>query len=202
MRAMILQRFVKLTGYMPLRLFCGLRLIGKENMPRSPCILVANHGSMLDPVLLQIMFPMKQVSFLCAPKLFCCPRICQSFLRAMGAVPIIDGISELKILKKRADEAEANNIFGFFSQGTISHTQSTFMPGATMLAMETGLPLVPVFIHSAPFYKGGSWIRIGKAVEVEKTETINKKKVEVITQHIRSRVYELSITTKEGRDLQ
>ena len=199
MKAMLLQRFVKLTGYIPLKLFCNLRLVGRENMPRSPCILVANHGSMLDPVLLQIMFPMKHVSFLCAKKLFCCPRICQSFLRAMGAVPIIDGISELKILKERADGADANNIFGFFSQGTISHTQSTFMPGAAILAMETASSLLPIFIRSAPFYKGGSLIRIGKAERIEKTDTINKEKVQMITQHIRSRVYELSVTTKEGR---
>ena len=52
MSNMILQRFVKLTGYLPIKVFCGLRFLDKKNLPRGPCILVANHASMLDPVLL------------------------------------------------------------------------------------------------------------------------------------------------------
>lgn len=193
---MLLERFVKLTGYVPLRLFCALRLRGREHLPAGPCILVANHGSMLDPVLLQIIFPMKHISFLCAKRLFQCPRICQAFLRRLGAVPVIDGVSEMKILKDRADGAGKHDMFGFFSQGTISHTQSAFMPGAALLALETGLPLVPVFMKCAPFYKGGSSICIGQAIPVEKAASIDRTQVDAITQDLRARVYELSTTIK------
>lgn len=191
---MLLERFVKLTGYLPLRLFCALRLQGKEHLPSGPCILVANHGSMLDAVLLQIVFPMKHINFLCAKKLFQCPRICQAFLRKLGAVPVIDGVSEMKILKDRADQAGKNDMFGFFSQGTISRTQSAFMPGAAMLALETGFPLVPIFMRCAPFYKGGSRICIGQAVPVEKADAIDRTQVDAITHDLRARVYELSTT--------
>ena len=67
---MFLIRFAKITGYLPLVLFCALRVRGKRNMPGGPCIMVANHGSMMDPVLLQIAFPMKHISFLCAKSCF------------------------------------------------------------------------------------------------------------------------------------
>ena len=193
---MLLERFVKLTGCLPLRLFCALRLQGKEHLPSGPCILVATHGSMLDAVLLQIVFPMKHINFLCAKKLFQCPRICQAFLRKLGAVPVIDGVSEMKILKDRADKAGKNDMFGFFSQGTISRTQSAFMPGAAVLALETGFPLVPVFMRCAPFYKGGSRICIGQAVPVEKADAIDRTQVDAITQDLRARVYKLSTTIK------
>lgn len=118
----------------------------------------------------------------------------------MGAIPIIDGISELQVLRERASKANDNQLIGFFSQGMISQTKSAFMPGAAILALETGLPLVPVFIHSAPFYKGGSWIRIGKAIEVKKTDILIRDAVEEITHIVRRKVYELSIISKEGRE--
>lgn len=191
---MFLQRFVKLTGYLPLSLFCGMKVYGRENLPKEPCILVANHGSMMDPVLLQVVFPMKHISFLCAKRLFQCPRICQAFLRRLGAVPVIDGVSEMKVLKERADKADENHLIGFFSQGRISQTQTSFMPGAAVLALQTGLPLVPVFMRCAPFYKGGSRIRIGKPVSAAKTAAFDRAQVDLITQDIRTRVYELSIT--------
>ena len=189
---MFFQRFVKFTAYVPMRLYCFLRIRGKEHLPKGPCILVANHGSMMDPVLMHAALPMKKISFLCSPKLFQCPSICRKFLRKMGAVPLTNVMEEIEELKKRAAEESSNHLIGFFSQGAISHTQSAFQPGAAILACQTGLPLVPVFIQCAPFFRGGSRICFGKPLPVEKNDALDKGIVTSITGEIRNRVYELS----------
>jgi len=175
-----------------MRLYCFLRIRGKQHLPEGPCILVSNHGSMMDPVIMHAALPMKKISFLCSPKLFQCPRICRKFLRKMGAIPLTNVLEEIEELKKRAAEEKGNHLIGFFSQGTISHTQSAFKPGAAILALQTGLPLVPVFIRCMPFFRGGSRICFGKPLAIEKSDALDKEAVAEITRKIRDRVYELS----------
>ena len=69
---------------------------------------------------------------------------------------------------------------------------------AFVLAMETGLPLVPVFMRCAPFYKGGSRISIGKPVQVKKKDAIDRSEVEKIMTAVREMVYDLSLEEKKG----
>lgn len=189
---MFFQRFVKLTGFIPLQLYCMARIRGKKNLPKAPFILVANHGSMLDPVVMHMTLLTRHISFLCSPGLFRCPRICQAFLRKMGAIPLTNGVAELTELRARAEKADAHHVIGFFSQGTISNTQSAFKPGAAALAQQTGLPLVPVYMRIAPFFRGGSRIRFGEPMPVEKTESLDREKIAELTEEIRKRVYALS----------
>ena len=117
-------------------------------------------------------------------------------MRKMGAVPIIDGVSELAELRRRAEKADDNSMIGFFSQGRISQTRSAFMPGAAMLALETGLPLVPVFMQVAPFYRGGIRICIGEPIMVEKVEGIDRECIGELTECVRNAVYGLSVMSK------
>lgn len=194
---MIFQRFVKFTAWIPMGLYCLPRIRGKKNLPEGKCILVCNHGSMLDPVLMHVALPMRDISFLCSAKLFHCPRICQAFLRKMGAIPLTNGVQELEEVRNRAEGKDDRHLIGFFSQGVISHAQSAFKPGAAMLALQTGLPLVPVFMRVAPFFRGGSRICFGAPLPVEKIQGLDKERVNQLTEEIRSRVYALANEMKK-----
>lgn len=194
---MFLQRFVDFTAHIPLRLSYFLRIQGKKNLPEGNYILVANHGSLMDPVLMHITLPSKYISFLSSPKLFECPRFCQAFLRKMGAIPVTDGVRELVELKKQAEERRPHRLICVFSQGTISKEPTDFKPGAAILALQTGLPMVPVYLHCAPFFRGGSRICFGKPLPVEKQPGLDKKTVMALTREIQERVYALSQDKKK-----
>lgn len=175
-----------------IRLYCFVRIRGKKNLPKAPCILVANHASMLDPVLMHMVLLSRHISFLCSQKLFQCPRICRAFLRKMGAIPVTNGAAELEELRSRAEKAGPNHVIGFFSQGTISATRSAFKPGAAALAMQTGLPLVPVYIRCLPFFRGGSRVCFGQPIAVEKAAELDRQRIGELTEEVRKAVYALS----------
>ena len=147
---------------------------------------------------MHITLPSKYISFLCSPKLFECPRFCQAFLSKMGAIPVKDGVRELVELKKQAEEKRPHRLICMFSQGLISQDPTDFKPGAAILAMQTGLPLVPVYLHCAPFFRGGSHICFGKPLFVEKQPGLEKKKVLALTKEIQERVYALANEKNKG----
>ena len=61
-----------------------------------------------------------------------------------------------------------------------------------MLAIRTHLPLVPVYIRTAPFFKGGTHITFGEPIVVDTKDIVSAKEVEEISNDLRRQVIELS----------
>jgi 1-acyl-sn-glycerol-3-phosphate acyltransferase len=124
------------------------RFSGKSHVPLSgPVLLVSNHQSHLDPVLIGIACP-RQLKYLARVGLFFWPF--SWWIRALGAVPIdresaIGGIkTTLKLLKD-------GNAVVVFPEG--SRTPDGFLhpllPGFCVLARRSGATIVPVAIDGA-----------------------------------------------------
>ena len=80
--------------------FMGNTVIaGQANIPRTgPVIIVANHISLLDGLLLLAFWP-RRVTFLSAAYLFKMPVV-GAFLRAIGAIPVQNEGSELAGIRR------------------------------------------------------------------------------------------------------
>ena len=182
----------KLTAFLPLFLFFRPRTKGKEKVPKTPCILAMNHGAAMDPCMINLVFPLKRIYMLTAERLFHCNRMHQWELRQMGCRPSISPSGDMEVMTEIAGTLRGCEMIGFFSEGRIQSSVGSFRSGAVMLAIRTRLPLVPVYIRTAPFYRGGTRITFGEPVYVDTKEIPSAKEIEEISENLRRQVIELS----------
>lgn len=128
-----------------------LRVEGLERLPPEHCVVVANHASYLDGVLLTAALP---------------PRFAFVIKREMTQVPLAHyllrriGSEFVERFDKHQGAVDARRIFRngpsgqslvFFPEGTFGPEPGLrrFQPGAFVLAVRHGLPVVPVIIRGS-----------------------------------------------------
>jgi 1-acyl-sn-glycerol-3-phosphate acyltransferase len=125
------------------------RYTGTSHVPKSgPVLLVANHQSHLDPVLVGIACP-RQLKYLARHNLFFWPF--SWWIRALGAVPIDrkrGALGGIKTTLKLLHEREAVLVF---PEGTRTHDGelNALLSGFCLLARRSGATVVPVAIRGA-----------------------------------------------------
>ena len=127
------------------------RIRGAEHLPEGHCVVVANHSSYLDGVILQAFLP-PRFSYVIKSEMqkvplggFMLRRIGSRFVdRFVAAASARDA----RNLLRAASNGEA---LGFFPEGTFSAEPGLgrFRSGAFMTARRSGVPLVPVVIQGS-----------------------------------------------------
>ena len=127
-------------------LFRG-RTSGNINVPMDgPLVVVANHGSHLDPPLLGHALG-RPVSFMAKAELFRIP-ILGRVIRACGAYPVKRGASDREAIRTATARLNEGWAIGVFLDGTRQSDGRVNqpMPGAALLAARSGAALLPVAI--------------------------------------------------------
>jgi 1-acyl-sn-glycerol-3-phosphate acyltransferase len=145
------------------RLLLRGRTAGAANVPtRGGLVVVANHGSHLDPPLLSCALR-RPVAFMAKEELFRVPLL-GPLIRACGAYPVARGGSDREALRtacRRLQDGWATGVFLDGTRQTDGRVRQP-QPGAALLAARTGLPLLPVAIinsHRA-LGPGGEGLRL------------------------------------------
>ena len=129
---------------------------------QGPLVVVANHGSHLDPPLLGHALG-RPVAFMAKAELFRIPLL-GPLIRACGAYPVKRGASDREAIRTATARLQAGWAIGVCLDGTrqpdgrVNHP----MPGAALLSARSGAPLLPVAIlnsHRA-LGTGQSWPRL------------------------------------------
>ncbi|MYF36519.1 MAG: 1-acyl-sn-glycerol-3-phosphate acyltransferase [Synechococcus sp. SB0678_bin_12] len=112
----------------------------------NPYVVVANHGSDLDPPLLSCAMG-RPVSFMAKQELFHVPLLAP-LIRGLGAVPVRRGHVDRRALDRCLAQLQRGWLVGVFLDGTRSPTGMVERPrhGAALLAQRSGCPLLPVAI--------------------------------------------------------
>jgi 1-acyl-sn-glycerol-3-phosphate acyltransferase len=129
------------------RLLLRGRTAGTANVPpHGGLVVVANHGSHLDPPLLSCAVR-RPVAFMAKEELFRVPLL-GPLIRACGAYPVARGGGDREALRTACRRLEEGWATGVFLDGTRQEDGrvSSPQPGAALLAARTGLPLLPVAI--------------------------------------------------------
>ena len=136
---------------------------GNNRVPmQGPLVVVANHGSHLDPPLLGHALG-RPVAFMAKAELFNIPLLGR-VIRACGAYPVRRGASDREAIRTATARLEEGWATGVFLDGTRQSDGriNNPLPGAALLAARTGDPLLPVPICNSnrALGTGRSWPRL------------------------------------------
>ena len=140
--AAIVRRTFVIAGAKP-------RIAGLERLPEGPCVIVANHASYIDGLLLKGFLP-PRFSFVIKGEMRSNPLV-HFLLRRAGARFVERGggggtSRDIRAFVRAAQEGAA---LGFFPEGTFVEEPGVlpFRPGAFLAAIKAGLPVVPIAIR-------------------------------------------------------
>ncbi len=146
-----------------------VRVLGLENFPAQPCIVMSNHVSNLDPPVLLPAIPGK-ASVMLKQSLMKIPLL-GTAMRMGKFVPVARGHSRedaVRSVAAAADALRAGLHLVVFPEGTRSPDGKLlpFRKGAFILSTETGAPIVPVVIRGTAqmMTRGSLRIAPGEAV--------------------------------------
>jgi len=158
-------------------------LIGKENIPQKDSfIMVANHGSLLDPPLLGHAIG-RNISFMAKAELFKIPLL-GFLIKSCGAYPVKRGIADKNTIQTACKKLSENNCIGIFIDGTRQKNGRVNKPkqGAALLAFKNQKLLLPVAIVNShrlvklrfciPFFSK-IVIKVGKPVQPPQNSSRN-----------------------------
>jgi 1-acyl-sn-glycerol-3-phosphate acyltransferase len=140
-------------NYLLTRLLWRARIKGKLPIPPDQgAVLICNHRCPLDPSFLAITTS-RAVHWMVA-KEYCESPLLGSLLRTCEVIPVQRGVVDLPAVREAIRLVERGEIVGLFPEGRINTEQSLLLPGqpgAAMIALKAGAPVVPCYIHGAPY---------------------------------------------------
>jgi 1-acyl-sn-glycerol-3-phosphate acyltransferase len=122
------------------RLLYRVEIVGPR--PPNPCILAANHESMLDPPLLSLVAE-QPLRFLAKEELWRW-RLGAWLMDALGGIPVTRGRAGHLAIDRAERLLRAGESVAIFPQGAVRG--GAWTRGAARLSLATGVPLVPVHI--------------------------------------------------------
>jgi 1-acyl-sn-glycerol-3-phosphate acyltransferase len=143
---------------------------GLELLPAdTPYVLVANHGSYLDGILLVSVLP-EQHAFI-AKREFVAHPVARLFLSAIGSeyVERFDAARGVDDVRRFTEHARGGEKLAIFPEGTFTRQAGLrpFLMGAFVIAADAGIPVVPTTISGArEILRDRSWFPGRSAVTI------------------------------------
>lgn len=175
-----------------LKLYYKISVIGTENLPETgPYVMIANHTSLLDPIVLYI-FLNKKINFMAKEELFK-NKLLASIITKAGAFPVNRNGNDIKAIKKALTILKNNEILGIFPQGKRMESAEAQQAksGAVFLAAKTNSPVVPIAIKGKFKFRSEIIISVLKPITLEfdikdkeETEKASAKVFGVISEYL------------------
>jgi 1-acyl-sn-glycerol-3-phosphate acyltransferase len=142
----------------PARLLTRARAYGIENVPAAGGVVYAiNHLHWIDIPIVGALSP-RTVWFVAKAEAADNPAL-GWFLRLHGAIAIRRGESDRDAVRRMRGEARNGHVVGLFVEGTRQKhgRPGAAQPGAAMVAIQEGVPVVPVAVYGTQLWSIGSF---------------------------------------------
>lgn len=178
---------VRASAFLTLRILFRIKVSGIRHIPKKGgFILVSNHVSYLDPIVLGAVCPRK-LSFMTRHDLFNIP-IFSKLISLLGAFPVKRNTADPSAVKVALKRLKHGSGLVLFPEGSrrIDGQYIKPQPGVGFLATKTKVPVVPSFIKGTDLAlpKGAKLIRFkrinvyfGEQVHIEKESAYNYRDI-------------------------
>src|SRR2546422_4641371 len=143
-----------------------LRIDGLEHLPSSgPYLIAANHHNYLDGIVLGVAAP-EPISFLVMPRVWRATPLHPMFHRHIGSIPINLERADVGALRRALSILQQGGVVGIFPEGPFSvrGRLESGLPGVALLALRSGVPVVPAGIRGTYEALAGRWGYIPRRV--------------------------------------
>ena len=146
-----------------------LRHTGRENIPKGPAIVCANHSNYIDPVLLAFSFGRENLIHFMAKKEILSVPILGPILRKCGVFPVDRENSDIDAIRTAMKCLRNGEKILIFPEGTRRNTDNAVeaKTGAVRIACKMKVPIIPVCIPRRKKIFGRVTVNIGKPYYVE-----------------------------------
>jgi 1-acyl-sn-glycerol-3-phosphate acyltransferase len=150
-------RIGRLPVHPLLHLLARLRVYGRERVPpRSGVVLALNHFSWLDPLAFGAASP-RPVYYMAKIEAHRVAVLGQ-VMRTFGAFSVRRGESDREAVRTMRRIVRDGHALGLFAEGTRQRggVPGELQPGASMVALQEGVPVVPGAIHGSQTWRPGN----------------------------------------------
>ena len=162
--------------FLPITIFFPTKVIGRKNLKKKGrTIIISNHHSNLDPVLLDIKLH-KRIRFLSKKELFNNKIKAFFFGFVCGCVPVNRGATDLTATKKILSLLKDEKQIGIFPEGTRNTTTEEMLElknGVCLFALKTKTPIIPTYLIRKSRFLRRNVLLVGKPFEL--SEFYNEK---------------------------
>lgn len=192
-----MKNFVKLLVTLFINMFYRVELVNKHNIPeKGAALLCANHIHDLDMFFIGYNIN-RLVHYMAKEELFKIP-ILAPLIRWLGAFPIKRGKGDVGAIKSALKLLEEGHIVGIFPEGTRTGGKDkkniTIKRGAVMIAINSGVPIIPVGINAT--YKPFSKVRVvfGEPfyLNVDRDRKYSSEEMNHISMDLMEKIYSLA----------
>jgi 1-acyl-sn-glycerol-3-phosphate acyltransferase len=162
------QTFLWYTALALVKLRWRVRWEGKLDVPEGQgAVLVCNHRSSVDPFFIQTT-TRRKTHWLVARE-YVEHWTLAWFLKSCEVIPTARSGIDTAATKAAIRIAAAGGLVGMFPEGRINTTENLLLlsvrPGAALVALKAGVPIVPIYISGAP-YRESAWSPLAMTARV------------------------------------
>jgi 1-acyl-sn-glycerol-3-phosphate acyltransferase len=192
--------FVKVTGALPAIIYLRLKkhyLNGKKQkgLFKGPAIIVSNHATYIDPIIVMVATWNRRTSFIATEDLFG-TKIRSFFFNAIRCIKINKQNVSMQTFKNVQDVINHGHLVGIFPEGHIQTKDSNdhYKSGAVMFATLCDVPIIQIYIHKNEHWWQRQHVVISDKINVK--ELINSKiptveEIEEVTKFLENQELEL-----------
>ncbi len=129
-----------------------VRAYAADQVPdQGGCIIACNHQSNLDPLVVGCAVTHRQIRFMAKRELFRFPPLA-AILLTLECIPVDRHRKNPKVIMQAEQYLREGKIVGLFPEGTRSKGDILpWKPGVAILALKTGVPVVPAAVVNTRF---------------------------------------------------